>query len=175
VRQFLDIGTGIPAAGSTHEVAQAVAPESRVVYVDCDPVVLAHARALLTSHEAVAPGARIPQPRAGDAVLRWHGPGGTRSCAGRGMAPGARGRHHGQVIAVVRSGPQTMMPAAGPQPAHMPNGGYAREAVVSDRDAARDGCEGVSDLGRRPRVPVASQRRQLSERGHRVQEGHGRQ
>jgi hypothetical protein len=52
IRQFLDIGTGIPTAGSTHEVAQAVAPESRVVYVDHDPIVLAHARALLTSHEA---------------------------------------------------------------------------------------------------------------------------
>jgi hypothetical protein len=49
VRQFLDIGTGIPTAGNTHEVAQAIAPESRVVYVDYDPVVLAHARALLTS------------------------------------------------------------------------------------------------------------------------------
>ena len=48
IRQFLDIGTGIPAAGSTHEVAQEVAPDSRVVYVDYDPVVLAHARALLT-------------------------------------------------------------------------------------------------------------------------------
>ncbi len=44
IRQFLDIGTGIPTAGNTHEVAQAVAPESRVVYVDYDPVVLAHAR-----------------------------------------------------------------------------------------------------------------------------------
>jgi hypothetical protein len=54
VRQFLDIGTGIPTAGNTHEVAQAIAPESRVVYVDYDPVVLAHARALLTSHEAGA-------------------------------------------------------------------------------------------------------------------------
>jgi S-adenosyl methyltransferase len=52
VRQFLDIGTGIPTAGNTHEVAQAVAPESRVVYVDYDPIVLAHARALLTSHPA---------------------------------------------------------------------------------------------------------------------------
>jgi S-adenosyl methyltransferase len=52
IRQFLDIGTGIPTAGNTHEVAQAVAPESRVVYVDYDPVVLAHARALLTSSEA---------------------------------------------------------------------------------------------------------------------------
>ncbi len=54
IRQFLDIGTGIPTAGNTHEVAQAVAPESRVVYVDYDPVVLAHARALLTSGEAGA-------------------------------------------------------------------------------------------------------------------------
>jgi hypothetical protein len=54
IRQFLDIGTGIPTAGNVHEVAQAVAPESRVVYVDYDPVVLAHARALLDSHEAGA-------------------------------------------------------------------------------------------------------------------------
>lgn len=49
IRQFLDIGTGIPTADNTHEVAQAIAPESRVVYVDNDPIVLAHARALLTS------------------------------------------------------------------------------------------------------------------------------
>jgi len=54
VRQFLDIGTGIPTAGNTHQVAQAVAPESRVVYVDYDPIVLAHARALLNSHQAGA-------------------------------------------------------------------------------------------------------------------------
>jgi len=47
IRQFLDVGTGIPSANNTHEVAQAVAPESRVVYVDNDPIVLAHARALL--------------------------------------------------------------------------------------------------------------------------------
>jgi S-adenosyl methyltransferase len=50
VRQFLDIGTGIPSSGHTHEVAQSVAPDSRVVYVDYDPVVLAHARALLAGH-----------------------------------------------------------------------------------------------------------------------------
>ena len=49
VRQFLDIGTGLPAASNTHEVAQAVAPDARVVYVDNDPIVLVHARALLTS------------------------------------------------------------------------------------------------------------------------------
>ncbi|HTW00056.1 MAG TPA: SAM-dependent methyltransferase [Streptosporangiaceae bacterium] len=47
IRQFLDIGTGIPTANNTHEVAQSVAPDCRVVYVDYDPVVLAHARALL--------------------------------------------------------------------------------------------------------------------------------
>jgi hypothetical protein len=50
IRQFLDLGTGIPTANNTHEVAQAAAPESRVVYVDYDPVVLAHARALLASN-----------------------------------------------------------------------------------------------------------------------------
>jgi S-adenosyl methyltransferase len=49
IRQFLDIGTGLPTANNTHEIAQALAPESRVVYVDNDPLVLAHARALLTS------------------------------------------------------------------------------------------------------------------------------
>jgi hypothetical protein len=54
IRQFLDIGTGIPTAGNTHHVAQAAAPESRVVYVDYDPIVLAHARALLNSSEAGA-------------------------------------------------------------------------------------------------------------------------
>ncbi|WP_285731891.1 SAM-dependent methyltransferase [Nocardiopsis sp. ATB16-24] len=51
VRQFLDIGTGLPTADNTHEVAQSVAPESRVVYVDDDPMVLAHARALLVGTE----------------------------------------------------------------------------------------------------------------------------
>src|SRR5712692_4877431 len=49
VRQFLDVGTGLPTVDNTHEVAQRVAPESRIVYVDNDPLVLAHARALLTS------------------------------------------------------------------------------------------------------------------------------
>jgi hypothetical protein len=52
IRQFLDIGTGLPTADNTHEVAQRLAPDSRIVYVDNDPVVLAHARALLTSSPA---------------------------------------------------------------------------------------------------------------------------
>jgi hypothetical protein len=50
IRQFLDVGPGLPTAGNTHEVAQQVAPSSRIVYVDSDPVVAAHARALLTGH-----------------------------------------------------------------------------------------------------------------------------
>jgi hypothetical protein len=50
IDQFLDIGTGIPTANNTHEVAQSLAPDSRIVYVDNDPVVLLHARALLTSN-----------------------------------------------------------------------------------------------------------------------------
>jgi hypothetical protein len=49
IRQFLDVGTGIPTANNTHQVAQDIAPESRIVYVDNDPIVLVHARALLTS------------------------------------------------------------------------------------------------------------------------------
>ncbi len=49
IRQFLDIGTGLPTANNTHEVAQTVAPECRIVYADNDPLVLVHARALLTS------------------------------------------------------------------------------------------------------------------------------
>ena len=53
IRQFLDIGTGIPSANNTHEVARATAPGCRVVYVDNDPVVLAHARALLDTPEGI--------------------------------------------------------------------------------------------------------------------------
>ena len=53
IRQFLDIGTGLPSANNTHEVAQMTAAESHVVYVDNDPVVMLHAQALLTS---TAPG-----------------------------------------------------------------------------------------------------------------------
>jgi O-methyltransferase involved in polyketide biosynthesis len=49
IRQFLDVGTGLPTAANTHQVAQAVAPQCRIVYTDNDPMVLAHARALLTS------------------------------------------------------------------------------------------------------------------------------
>ena len=55
IRQFLDMGTGIPTANNTHEVAQHIAPESRIVYVDNDPVVLSHAQALKSTRKARAP------------------------------------------------------------------------------------------------------------------------
>jgi hypothetical protein len=55
IRQFLDIGTGLPLVGSTHEVAQSLVPECRIIYVDNDPMVLSHARALMKS----APGGAV--------------------------------------------------------------------------------------------------------------------
>jgi hypothetical protein len=75
IRQFLDIGTGLPTANNTHEVAQAHAPESRVVYVDNDPMVLAHARALLTSRPEgrtayIEADLREPEKILADPVLR---------------------------------------------------------------------------------------------------------
>src|ERR1700735_5073271 len=64
VRQFLDIGTGLPTMNSVHQVAQAVAPDSRVVYVDHDPVVLAHSRNLLHGNDrAPTPGRDLRDPR----------------------------------------------------------------------------------------------------------------
>jgi len=75
IDQYLDIGTGIPAADNTHEVAQRVNPASRVVYVDNDPIVLAHARALLTTTNAAGATAyldadlRRPEEIIGDPVV----------------------------------------------------------------------------------------------------------
>ena len=73
IRQFLDIGTGLPTADSTHEVAQQVAPESRVVYVDNDPIVLAHARALLTSSPQGATAYLQADARDPETILRGAG------------------------------------------------------------------------------------------------------
>src|SRR6201994_1798231 len=75
IRQFLDIGTGLPTTNNVHEVAQAVAPSARVVYSDNDPLVLAHARALLTSspegRTAYVPGdLRNPQALLSDPQVR---------------------------------------------------------------------------------------------------------
>ncbi|MEV6630401.1 SAM-dependent methyltransferase [Actinoplanes sp. NPDC051470] len=73
VRQFLDIGTGLPTQDNTHEVAQAMAPEARIVYVDNDPLVLAHARALLTSSDEGATEYLHADLRDPDTILRAAG------------------------------------------------------------------------------------------------------
>jgi hypothetical protein len=70
IRQFLDIGTGLPTADNTHEVAQRIAPDSRIVYVDNDPIVLAHARALLTSTPQGATAYIQADARDPQAILR---------------------------------------------------------------------------------------------------------
>jgi hypothetical protein len=64
IRQFLDIGTGLPTQGNVHEIAQGIAPESRVVYVDNDPVVHVHASALLAGGNTAAILADLRQPEA---------------------------------------------------------------------------------------------------------------
>jgi O-methyltransferase involved in polyketide biosynthesis len=70
VRQFLDLGTGLPTANNTHEIAQGVAPQSRIVYVDNDPMVLAHARALLNSSPQGATDYIDADARDTDRILR---------------------------------------------------------------------------------------------------------
>src|SRR5690606_1883897 len=70
VRQFIDIGCGIPAPGNTHEVAQAIAPSSRVVYIDNDPIVMSHARALLNSAPEGATAYIEADARSGKELLR---------------------------------------------------------------------------------------------------------
>ena len=70
IRQFLDVGTGLPTVDNTHDVAQRTAPESRVVYVDNDPLVLTHARALLTSSPEGATGYIDADMRDPERILR---------------------------------------------------------------------------------------------------------
>ncbi|WP_422772040.1 SAM-dependent methyltransferase [Plantactinospora sp. WMMC1484] len=70
IRQFLDIGTGLPTANNTHEIAQSSAPESRIVYVDFDPLVLVHARALLASDPQGATDYIDADLRDTDTILR---------------------------------------------------------------------------------------------------------
>jgi S-adenosyl methyltransferase len=70
VRQFLDVGTGLPTANNTHEIAQGLLPQARIVYVDNDPLVLVHARALLTSHPEGATDYVDADVRDPDTILR---------------------------------------------------------------------------------------------------------
>jgi SAM-dependent methyltransferase len=69
VRQFLDIGTGIPSAGNVHEVVQEIAPEARILYVDNDPIVLAHSRALVPGAHTGTVELILADLRAPEAIL----------------------------------------------------------------------------------------------------------
>ena len=101
IRQFLDIGTGLPTADNTHQIAQQVAPESRIVYVDNDPLVLVHARALLTS----APGGMTSYL---EADVRD---------TGEILGEAARTLDFGQPIALMMLGIMGQLPdSAGPRP-----------------------------------------------------------
>ena len=85
VRQFLDIGAGLPTASNTHEVAQAVAQNARTVYVDNDPLVLVHAQALLSSAQKAArrtsnPTCATPRPSCGRRRAAWTSARRSRSC-----------------------------------------------------------------------------------------------
>ncbi len=70
IRQFLDVGTGLPTANNTHEIAQGMVPQARIVYVDNDPLVLVHARALLTSDPEGATDYIDADVRDPDTILR---------------------------------------------------------------------------------------------------------
>ena len=88
IRQFLDIGTGLPSANNTHQVAQRAAPQSRVVYVDNDPIVLSHARALLTSSPEGRPTTSTPTCAIRNRSwrrrpARWTSPSRSPSCSSR--------------------------------------------------------------------------------------------
>ena len=149
IRQFLDIGTGLPSANNTHQVAQAAAPESRVVYVDDDPIVLNHARALLTS----SPGATAYI----DADLRDTGPILERAAPRPRLRAAGRGHAAGNPAGHTRSG------AAGrdhrPPHGRVPIGQRLALTQIAGERRRRRGAAGVQRYNeqaaaRSPRAPT---------------------
>jgi hypothetical protein len=144
IRQFVDIGTGLPTLNNTHDVAQAIAPESRIVYVDNDPLVLVHAEALLTS---TSPGttdyieADLHEPdtiiRAAEAILDFDRPVAIMLIAIL---------HHisdtGQAQAIVRR----LMDA-------VPSGSYLTIAHAVHSETMDEGARQWNKVGRPPLVP----------------------
>ncbi len=88
LRQFLDIGTGIPTEPNLHQVAQRTAPDARVVYCDNDPIVLAHAEALLRSTPRVPPSTSRPTPE--NPISSWNGPARRSTSPSRSRCPSSR-------------------------------------------------------------------------------------
>jgi hypothetical protein len=154
IRQFIDLGTGIPTSPNVHEVARQIAPGARVVYVDHDPVVLAHSRALLATDDGVAAvkaDFRDPAEVLGD-------PGLTRLIDF--AAPVAvlflsvlhfigDEEHPGQIVAGFRD--------------RLPAGGYLVLSAITSEDMDEETAAGASDLYRAARTPaVARSREQIT-------------
>ena len=153
LRQFLDIGAGLPTANSVHEVAQAIEPSSRIVYVDNDPLVLVHARALLTSDPRgrtayIQADARDPErhpDRARHRRAAGFQPAG-RAAAGRAAAPAGRRGPAGRD----RRHP-ARRPAVGQLPRRLPPDHGARPGADGGRaggDARRRDHHAEARLGR---------------------------
>jgi hypothetical protein len=148
VRQFLDIGTGLPTADNTHDVAQLAAPESRIVYVDYDPVVLSHARALLTSSSPEGETSYI------DADLRDTGS----------ILEGAADLlDFGQPVAVMLLGILQGIPDQDEPGAiiarlldAMPSGSYLALTQIAGDVAADEVAEGLQRYNERAAFPVAA-------------------
>ena len=155
IRQFIDLGTGIPTSPNVHEVARQTAPAARVVYVDHDPVVLAHSRALLATDDgviAVESDFRDPDEVLGDSgltklidfaepvavlflsVLHFIGD----------------EENPGQIVAGFRD--------------RLPAGGYLVISAITSENVDQEVAAGVSDLYRSARTPgVARSREQITE------------
>jgi hypothetical protein len=147
IRQFLDIGTGLPSANNTHQVAQAAAPQSRVVYVDNDPVVLSHARALLTSSPQGATAYIDADLRATGTILKR----------------AADVLDFGQPVAVMLLGilqgiPDQEEPGAivARLMAAVPPGSYLAISQIAGDVAAEEVAEGVQRYNEQAAFPVAA-------------------
>jgi hypothetical protein len=147
IRQFLDIGTGLPSANNTHQVAQRAAPQSRVVYVDNDPIVLAHARALLTSSPEGATAYIDADLRATSEILKQ----------------AADVLDFGQPVAVMLLGilqgiPDREEPGAivGRLMDAVPSGSYLAISQIAGDVAAEEVAEGVQRYNDQAAVPVAA-------------------
>ena len=144
IRQFLDVGTGLPTADNTHQVAQRVAPEARIVYVDNDPLVLTHARALLTSTPEGTTAYIEASLRDIDAI----------------MAGAAKTLDFGKPIALILHGVLGHVPDAGDARsivqglmAHLPSGSYldlADGTKYTSAEAFEEAQEGYNETGAVP-------------------------
>jgi hypothetical protein len=144
IRQFIDIGSGLPTAGNTHEVAQAAAPGARVVYVDNDPIVLAHGRALLVTNAdttVVTADLREPEKITGHEEIRrfvdFTRPVGVLLIA---MTHFLRDEEREPVMSTLREA--------------LPPGSFLAATHVTGDDHSPDAVEGVEAVYRKTPTPI---------------------